>query len=68
MPRFEPDSAALQATYNSRLNRPLSLEAMLSDPVQRIILTNEARAYLRRHQWTFDAKKAQAGDEEKDES
>lgn len=66
MPRFEPDSAALQAAYNSRLNRPLSLEAMLSDPVQRIILTNEARAYLRRHKWQFDAKKAQAG--EKDES
>lgn len=66
MPRIEPDSAALEAAYNSRLNRPLSLEAMLSDPVQRIILTNEARAYLQRHKWTFDAKTAQAG--EKDES
>ncbi len=66
MPRIEPDSAALEAAYNSRLNRPLSLEAMLSDPLQRIILTNEARAYLRRHQWRFDAQKARLG--EKDES
>lgn len=65
MPRIEPDSAALQAAYNSRLNRPLSFEAMLKDPLQRIILTNEARAYLRRHsQWQFDAKQAQCGEKE----
>jgi hypothetical protein len=66
MPRIEPDEAALKAAYNSRLTRPLSLEAMLSDPLQRIILTNEARAYLRRHQWQFDAQKVRLG--EKDES
>lgn len=64
MPRLEPDSAALQTAYNSRLNRPLSFEAMLKDPLQRIILTNEARAYLRRPK--FDAQKARCG--EKDET
>lgn len=65
MPRIEPDREAIQATYNSRLNRPLSLDAMLNDPTQKIILTNEARAYLRRHQqWQFDAKKAQCGEKD----
>lgn len=67
MPRLEPDSAALQAAYNSRFNRPLSFEMILKDPLQKIILTNEARAYLRRHQqWQFDVKKARCG--EKDET
>lgn len=64
MPRLEPDSAALQAAYNSRLNRPLSFETMLKDPLQKIILTNEARAYLRRPP-RFDAQLARCG--EKDE-
>lgn len=64
MPRVEPDSAALKAAYDSRINRPLSFESMLNDPVQRIILTNEARAYLRRQKWKFDAKKAQCGEKE----
>lgn len=65
MPRIEPDSEAIKAAYNSRLSRPLSLDAMLKDPIQRIILINETRAYLKRHsQWNFDAKKAQTGEKE----
>lgn len=65
MPRFEPDSATLKAAYDSRLTRPLSLEAMLKDPTQKLILTNEARARSRRLS-KFDAQLARCG--EKDES
>lgn len=64
MTRIEPDIEQIKAAYNHRLNRPLSLEAMLNDPLQRLILINETRSFLRRNQSWFDAKKAQAGDKD----
>lgn len=62
MLRIQPNRAALEAAYARITNRPLSLDAMLADSIQKIIIENEARAYL--HHPYFDVQKARCGEKD----
>lgn len=63
MPRTQLDRAALEAAHAHRINRPLSLDEMLADPIQKLIIENEARAFMARPV-RFDAQKARCGEKD----
>jgi hypothetical protein len=63
MPAIQPDRATLEIAHAAIQNRPLSLDAMLANPAQKIIIENEARIHLRKCQ-QFDAQKARCGDKD----
>lgn len=63
MPRIQPDRPALEAAYARVQHRPLTLDQMLADPTQKIIIENEARQHLTRRIF-FDAQKARCGEKD----